>query len=138
MTALDLDQAPATHDDLSAILPTFAVTCFGFALAGLFIDRDTTVMSQYFLRAQDAPVLAAMFVSLRVVMPHVGATAAPRYLQRLPGLGFSLAIALVVVAVGYFGARYVQLGYSLSLDEFWANFDARIFAAGHLIGPVAP
>jgi hypothetical protein len=47
-------------------------------------------------------------------------------------------LAAIVFVVGALGARWLFGGYTLSLDEFLADFDARIFASGRLFAPIPP
>ncbi|MGH6971302.1 MAG: hypothetical protein ACREEQ_06795, partial [Caulobacteraceae bacterium] len=47
-------------------------------------------------------------------------------------------LALVCLVAGAAGWRVVFQGYAFSLDEFLANFDARIFASGHIAAPIPP
>jgi hypothetical protein len=47
-----------------------------------------------------------------------------------------LLVALAVALVGYAGHRWLLLGYDFTRDEQMANFDAAIFAAGHLVWPL--
>lgn len=48
-------------------------------------------------------------------------------------------VAAGLVAAGAFGGWWwVYQQYPLSLDEFWAVFDARIFRHGQLMAPIAP
>lgn len=46
--------------------------------------------------------------------------------------------SLILLALCYFGHRFILLGYDLSRDEQMANFDASIFAHGRLTWPLSP
>jgi hypothetical protein len=92
-----------------------------------------------FFWRQDLPVLILM------VAATVGLGFAPQaWLARLrlPQGGIArlwvLALAGLCAAAGVLGVSLVFGGYTLSLDEFMANFDARIFASGRFVAPVAP
>jgi len=135
------DGAPATRYGLPTILGVFALLCFGCALVGLFADRSSTLISQYFLATQDTPVLFALgfaCVALALVARRRTQTAAPAFVARVPGFGLAIVLAIIAAGIAYLGAYVVQLNHPLSIDEFLANFDAKIFASGHLIAPVAP
>ena len=91
----------------------------------------------FFFWNQDLPVLGLM-----VVFTAALALAPTRGLARLrlawSPLAWVYGLAAVGAAAGVLGARWLFGGYTLSLDEFMANFDARIFASGRLMAPVAP
>ena len=134
------DQVPATRYGLPTIFGAFACLSFGTALAGLLGDRDSTNITQYFFAVQDTPVLGllgAVFTAFAILTAR-GTPSATGPSKRLFGPGFAVAVAIAVTALAYLGARFVYLSYALSVDEFMAEFDARIFASGRLIAAVAP
>ena len=91
----------------------------------------------YFLIHQDLPVLGLML--LIVWAAGALAPATPSLADRLSPTSMRWAVlslsALVAVA-GAAGVWVVFGGYTLSLDEFMANFDARIFASGQLMAKI--
>lgn len=109
----------------------------GLALAFLAVCYDFKTgrgtPERYFLRLQDAPVLAATALIFLVLI------FAP--LDRLPKWDFERWLnrrlvwiaALGVVVVGAIGTFAIFANFPMSLDEFMANFDAKIFASGRLM-----
>ncbi|HVN00077.1 MAG TPA: hypothetical protein VMT68_07665 [Caulobacteraceae bacterium] len=112
-----------------------AVLLIGAVYAARPSDR---VAEAYFFWRHDLPVLIAMVLATAAL----GWPAAQRLLsRRWPALSarlIVLALAAVCLVVGSVGSTLVFDNYTLSLDEFMANFDARIFARGDLMAPIAP
>jgi hypothetical protein len=109
-------------------------------IGGVYAARPSfrTTEAHFFWR-QDLPVVAA-FIALTALIAVVPAS----WLRRLrpthaaPPKAIVLALALLCCAAGALGVSLVFQGYTLSLDEFLANFDARIFAQGRLMAPIDP
>ncbi|HEY1752556.1 MAG TPA: hypothetical protein VGG29_14955 [Caulobacteraceae bacterium] len=103
---------------------------------GLGLQNGIT--EAHFFKTQDMPVLAACFAIV------VALGAAPQRLfgrLRPSGRRGRLWLGLLTAAVfaaGAVGSRWLFGGYTLSLDEFLANFDARIFASGRLLATIPP
>lgn len=110
------------------------------AFTGAVLDRNSSFISEYFLVVQDAPVLFLLFVFLGLLRYALPASRLPTALSRPELLRDTrlVWIALVIVPlVVIVGSHFVTLNFPLSLDEFWANFDATVFAHGQLLAPVA-
>src|SRR5262249_55544927 len=137
-----IDQASA-RTRAERILP-WAITLvaglsFGAFVSAVTVEANLAEISQYFLVVQDVPFLLVT----ALVCPVIGwllTRDAP-----LPFAGMlkprrgahAVAFAAVVVAVAaWIGAHVVYRSFGLSLDEFMADFDARIIAAGRLLAPI--
>jgi len=107
-------------------------------VTGSLTWRDWGVERFFFWR-QDAPVLAAA-----VALAAALWLAPARLLSRAKWPGdrtarvYVAALAIACLVAGWIGWRLVFQGYAFSLDEFLANFDAKIFASGRLMAPVPP
>jgi len=101
------------------------------------LDNQNWTAERFFFWRQDMPVLGFVLATTLVV-----GLAPPRLLARgrwpkvLAGRRLPLALAALTFVAGAVGAWVVFAGYTLSLDEFLANFDARIFASGRLVAPI--
>ncbi|HZZ88746.1 MAG TPA: hypothetical protein VFE13_10480 [Caulobacteraceae bacterium] len=101
--------------------------------------KDSWSVEAHFFWRQDVPVLGAM---LAITLGLCFAPAS--WLARLAGppgrdaRWVVPALAATTTAAGAVGVWAVFQGYTFSLDEFLANFDARIFASGRLAAPIAP
>jgi hypothetical protein len=95
-------------------------------------------VASHFLLTQDLPVMLAS-VAITVALGWIPAAWAPRMVpQRRWSAPVSVALLAGVCALaGVVGFRLVFHGYELALDEFLADFDARIFAHGELMAHVA-
>jgi hypothetical protein len=100
-------------------------------------------ITHYYLFAQDAPVLLA--TAAFVLLAHLFLRAKAVDLGPVQTwLSFRWAVPALWASIGivcltaYVGARLAHLGHALSLDEFMAEFDSRILAAGKLVAAVAP
>ncbi|HEY3797823.1 MAG TPA: hypothetical protein VGL58_05675 [Caulobacteraceae bacterium] len=97
-----------------------------------------TTETTYFWR-QDLGVYLA-FLALAIAF----GMASPAWLARFAapldwsGRGWALALAALCLVAGVVGVGLVFDNYTLSLDEFLANFDAKIFASGRLMAPLPP
>jgi hypothetical protein len=92
-------------------------------------------ISDYFFWRQDA--LAALAVT--ALLGLLAFT--PRWTERAAwerSRTIVFVLAVLVVIVAYAGVWIVFENYPLSMDEFMARFDARIFSSGHLAAPVPP
>ncbi|HEY1752554.1 MAG TPA: hypothetical protein VGG29_14945 [Caulobacteraceae bacterium] len=93
----------------------------------------------WFLVREDLPVFlaeAAVAVALAWA-PAAWMLRLGRMRRRAPAPVWVGLLAAACVVAGVVGFRLVFQGYLLSLDEFLADFDARIFARGELMAPVA-
>lgn len=113
------------------------------ALGALVCLRFTGApfITLYFFRTQDLPaavVIVALFAAVRRAPPswgdHSRVVAAMGRLERLP----VWAVAAFVLLAGLAGTWLVFGGYPLSMDEFWARADGRIFASGQAMARIAP
>ncbi|MFI4972999.1 MAG: hypothetical protein ACHP84_00500 [Caulobacterales bacterium] len=131
-------RAVSTSDGLwRRLLVTWAKTAGWLVLLGAiyFVRVRYRSTDEAFFLTQDLPVLALgglLILALRWV------PAAPAMLR--PAAWMSprivvLAMAALCVLIGTVCARPVFEGYHLSLDEFMADFDARIFAQGQVMAP---
>lgn len=133
------------HNSLLAAMAVVAGVSLGGALWGLTIEPHSPLISAYFLAVQDAPVLWLVVASLALagvvleknrpgpafgaIKPHIKSHLASRLSW------ITVALACCVIAAG---VSPVCRNFGLSMDEFMADFDARIIAAGKLLAPVAP
>jgi len=102
---------------------------------GSLHGRDWTTEATFFW-AQDLPVILgciALTAALGVAAPALRPLAAA--FDR-PAAIWVAALAAVCLVAGVLGGWLAFGGYTLSLDEFLANFDARIFASGRLFAAV--
>jgi len=90
----------------------------------------------YFLIHQDLPVLGLMLLIVWALGALTSSTAIAAGISARAMRGLVLALAGLVAIVGVVGVQVVFGGYTLSLDEFMANFDARIFASGQLMAKI--
>jgi len=88
---------------------------------------------------QDTPVFGlCLAITLALGwMPARGLASLAPALRWRPRLWLLGLAGLCFLAAGV-GATLIFHGYDLSLDEFLADFDARIFAHGQLAAPIAP
>ena len=135
------DETPTARNTFTTAMTVTAGISFGGALGGLMIDRSTTQISAYFLAVQDAAVfvlfvvfLVAAGLAFRTDAPSrpLGPVSRRRALQ---GAAIAMIIACCIIAAG---ASLVYRHFGLAMDEFMAEFDARILAGGKLLASVAP
>jgi hypothetical protein len=130
----------AARNNLNMAMAVVAGVAFGGAAWGMTIDRDSILISLYFLAVQDLPVL----VLFGLFFVGLGAVLCSRLARSLPSIEphheFRLTWITVVVGccIVWAGARFVYLNFGLSADEFMAEFDARIISTGRLLASVAP
>ena len=92
----------------------------------------------YYLVHQDLLVLG-LELAVTVVLGLASGLGSARFgalFARSPR-AWACGLAVLVGVIGVIGAPFVFEGYTLSLDEFLANFDAQIFASGQLMAPVS-
>jgi len=111
----------------------------GLTLAGAVssLTSPNQGTTELFFWTQDSPafLLCGLLVCvLRFLHPRFLAALAPGGGWGRRGLA---TIAVVAAAIGVAGLWVVFDGNSFSLDEFLADFDARIFAGGRLLQPLA-
>jgi hypothetical protein len=135
-----LRASPVALPLLAALLLVALSTCFSLHM---YLNRQTDPLfwdlqiNNYFAYHQDlvaAPIILAFLLIIGFV--------------RLPGRfrptwpwsnrGTVLAIAAAVSAATYLGTRLLFGAFGLSIDEFMADFDARILRSGALFGQVPP
>ena len=103
------------------------------------LDNKNWTAERFFFWRQDMPMLGFILAATLIL-----GLAPPRILARarwpaiLAGRRLPLALAAITFVAGAVGVWAVFSGYTLSLDEFLANFDARIFASGRLMAPIPP
>jgi len=138
------DEAPA-----GARRPLFALLLAAWALIlvalGLAIwltgslDNPNWTTERFFFWRQDMPVLGLILVAtvgLGLISPAI--LSRVRWPPILAGRRLPLALAALTLVAGVLGSWVVFAGYTLSLDEFLANFDAKIFASDRLMAPIPP
>jgi hypothetical protein len=98
-------------------------------------------ITHYYFVVQDAPVLlfmAGFFLLLHLCL-RAGLAAETAWLEprcyRASSLWLAMGVACLTV---YAGTCLLFRNYALSVDEFMAEFDSAIVAAGRLLAPVAP
>ena len=146
LAMLSADRTLVAPAPFFAVLSRFTALSIGcgvgavaVAVAGAVLNRNTQLITEYFLVVQDAPFLffyGFLFAALDWYMRSDLAVPSPAWLE--PGHERSILWATLglVCCIVFGGAHVVQQNYPLSLDEFMADFDARIFVGGHLIAPV--
>jgi len=143
---LSSERSLATPNGLFAVAASrTAWLAFGGALAAALIAAiaggPSAELPKFFLIVQDAPALILLGLFLLAVprFPAIGpAAVVAGSLQRLAGWGPAWILAALAMGAAYAGAYLVYRHFALSLDEFMAEFDARIIAGGHLLATVAP
>jgi len=138
------DEAPA-----GARRPLFALLLAAWALIlvalGLAIwltgslDNPNWTTERFLFWRQDMPVLGLILVAtvgLGLISPAI--LSRVRWPPILAGRRLPLALAALTLVAGVLGSWVVFAGYTLSLDEFLANFDAKIFASDRLMAPIPP
>ncbi len=117
------------------LLPSaFAWLGLGFLSLLWVASRRSLSLTDYFLLRQDALALTAtavLLLGLRIASP----AGRVRFGMAPPRIAVP-AICLAVLAVGVAGWPLVFQGRPLSMDEFWAGFDAEVFRRGRFAAPV--
>lgn len=140
--ATEADAAPAAFIKTMARFGLAALGA-GIAAAGLALTpapAGSQLISVYFLVFQDAPVLVLLgaFLLLAQGLLHRPLTlTTPAWVSPRHACPIVWATVAAVAALVYAGTHFVCRDYGLSLDEFMAEFDSRIIAAGALKAPVA-
>jgi hypothetical protein len=116
------------------------VLALGVAIAatGSLTWRDWGTERWFFWR-QDAPVLgAAVTLTLALGLAPAPLLARLKWPPDQAARVWVASLVALCLVGGWIGWRLVFGGYAFSLDEFLANFDAKIFASGRLMAPVPP
>ena len=96
-------------------------------------------LPKFYLAFQDAPVLLLLGVFCLAAVRLLKTEPKPFHtgsMERLEGWGPIWIVAGLGACTVYAGAHLVYRHFALSLDEFMAEFDARIIASGRLLAPV--
>ena len=138
---MPVEQALAARNRLTATMTVMAGLAFGCGLAGLVLGRNSELISAYFFAVQDAPVLLGFglfFVVAVAAFRNDWAMIRLRSIDRRRAA--YLAAITLVIACGaiWIGTRLVYQDFALAMDEFMAEFDARIIASGRLLASVPP
>lgn len=127
---------------LAALVALLLFVAFTGLATILFLYRDRGGafsdfhLSNYFAFYQDLPV-APLFIAFLLAAALIKSPAS----LRLPRIELTNRAALLIaglVVLGCYAGTHIIFGrYALSLDEFMAEFDSRIFRGGSLFAPVA-
>ncbi len=124
-----------------AWLASFLV--LGFSCAVFYASHRVHLISEVYLATQD-DLAAALCIPLFVVLglPALRfrskvASAIDRFVDRR-GWMCCLAAAVAVASAAFAGWWLIYQQYPLSMDEYWANFDAQIFGHGRIMAEIAP
>jgi hypothetical protein len=140
--AAEADAAPAvliktmTRFGLAALAAGIAAATLALAAA----PPGSQLISVYFLMFQDAPVLVllgAFLLLAQGLLRQPLPLTTPAWVSAQHARAIVWATAAAVAALVYAGTHFVYRDYGLSLDEFMAEFDSRIIAAGTLMAPVS-
>jgi hypothetical protein len=101
------------------------------------LQRDIWATEAFFFWHQDIPVLAFAVIAT-LVLGLISPIVRLRWPAAVSARGVVVSLAAASFIAGVAGVWLVFSGYTLSLDEFLANFDSRIFASGQLMARVAP
>jgi hypothetical protein len=112
------------------------------AIAFLASRPRGTITTFFFLKEDAGPLLAASLILLLIGLPSVRLSPAGAGwiagLAERRGRALCVAAALAVGAAALAGWWLVCQAYPLSMDEFFAAFDARIFSRGRLVAEIPP
>ncbi len=114
---------------LAHILVQTAVQTILWSSVLLIIGQSNSLTGSY-LRQDYVVLILGSIVLLFIGLKWPKLPALPDFLAR----PLAWALALAVLAVGAAGTWFVFADNPLTRDEILANFDAKILAAGHLIG----
>lgn len=120
--------------------PIVVLGCVAFLLRHSTWRLSSERVVNYYLYHQDLGA-AALFVLIFVAACWWSRRRdPPQSASRVVGAsGFAIAgVAAVVAVVAYAGTSWIFLRYGLSMDEFMADFDAKILRGGSLLAPVPP
>jgi hypothetical protein len=132
-------EMPGSVVRLSATWTAVAVV-FGIASAlAIVFHHSGRLITDYFVLRQDAMFIpiTVMWWSAALLFASSGFRASGVEAQNRSGafVAASLLASLVFV-VGIVGSRTVYESYPLSMDEFWAAFDAKVFQTGRFLAEV--
>jgi len=123
-----------------------ATSVAGAALAGAAVglgyavfEREGKLHTLFLL--QDAPILLliALFLLAVAWAARSGTLpSAPGRLDRAGGAGAAVLTAIVVAIAVYSLSGPIYRNFALSVDEFMAEFDAKIIASGKLLAAISP
>src|SRR5882672_8682511 len=135
------ESVPARRCGLISVIWGFAWLSFAGALTGAVLDRNSPQLTQYFMAAQDAPVLFVVGLfcgALAWLARNDVALSIEGRLARVGAFRFAWIAAVIGGCAVLVIRRFACHDFALSADEFMAEFDARIFASGRLLAWVAP
>ncbi|HLH88130.1 MAG TPA: hypothetical protein VKX28_06705 [Xanthobacteraceae bacterium] len=135
------DEALGARIRLAAIMTVLGGIAFGCAAAGWMIGGNSQLISAYFFATQDAPVLLAFGLFSIVAVAafrNDWAIAAICPIDRRRAWWLAAVILVIACGLIWIGTYLVYRRFGLAMDEFMADFDARIIARGHLLAAVAP
>ena len=135
------EHKPDGQRELRTVLWGFAWLSLVGAVAGALLDRNSDLITQYFMAVQDAPVLLFMgmfFVTAAWFARNQSVYFLEIGLGRLNAVRFAWVIAIVVGCAILVIRHLAYLDFALSADEFMAESDARIIASGRFLARVAP
>jgi hypothetical protein len=145
-----MEMTMATEADAAPALFIKTMARFGLAALGAGIvaaalalaspPTGSPLISVYFLVFQDAPVLVllgAFMLLAQGLLRQPLALPTPAWVSRQHPRPIVWTTVAAVAALVYAGTHFVCRNYGLSLDEFMAEFDSQIIAAGSLMAPVA-
>ena len=130
------DGALAARDRLVTAMTVLAGLSFGCALAGWMIGGNSELISAYFFTTQDAPVLLAFglfFVVATAALRNDWALHTLRPIDRRRAWHLAALVSVLACGLIWIGTHLVYQGFGLAMDEFMADFDARIIARGKLL-----
>ena len=114
---------------------------FGCAFAGWTLGQDSALISAWFFAVQDAPVLLVLGLFFLVAGAALRTDWGPVALRPIdPQRAVRLVAIMLAIVCGavWVGSHVVYRDFALAMDEFMADFDARIIAHGRLLASVAP
>ncbi len=107
-------------------------------MAWVYAQRTGNASTEaHFFWRQDLPVIG-LYTLLLAALPLARPAFGGARLFYVHPKAWLLGLSMVCLAVGVIGAPLVFGGYRLSLDEFMAQFDARIFAHGQFVAATPP
>jgi hypothetical protein len=143
--ALPGEHALASRNKLAAAIAIVGGASFGCTMAAWVAVRTSDIISAYFLTVQDMPVLlgSGLFLLASVAAFHKKwasnwATAVLHAIDARRAMLLAAILVVIVCGAIWAGAHLIYQDFGLAVDEFMAEFDARIIARGHLLASVAP
>ena len=140
-TARSLDTGDARWIRLLAMSWAACLLLLAFPALAAALSHKVQRIAIYFLVAQDLPVLAIATLGVALLAAPwtrlpAGASARAAEFARRRGARLCAGLCLGVAAVSFVGWLTVYRQYPLSMDEFWATFDASIIRRGGLLAKV--